>query len=545
MTEFRILGPLEVVGDDGPLALGGLKQRALLAILLVHANRVVPTDQLIDTLWGEDVPRTAKTSLQNFVSQLRALIGPDALQTRAPGYVLRVEREQLDLAQFEALVAEARVAPIAERAVVLRRALELWRGQPLADMTYEAFAQTEIRRLEELRVGALEDRIEADLELGAHDELVPELEALAAQHPSRERVRGLLMLALYRSGRQAEALQAYHEGRRALDDELGIEPSRELQELYRMILRQDASIDARRAAAPPAEDHVGEVVKALLSARLVPVLGCAFPPLPDEVASHLAGEFELRLDGRRGLSQISQIVAVTKGVGPLYDELHALFDRDYPPTAVHRFLASLPPLLRERGLPHQLIVTTGYDDALERAFAEAGEELDVVSYIALGRNRGKFLHQAPDGSPRVVEAPNEDTELTLERRTVVLNVHGHVDRGPDREWESFVVSEDDYIDYLADTELSSVVPVTLAAKLRRSHFLFLGYALQEWNLRVFLRRVWAQERAGYRSWAVEPDPDPLAREYWRQRDVDIFAVPVDEYVEELRRRVDALALAEA
>jgi DNA-binding SARP family transcriptional activator len=511
----------------------------------VHANRVVPTDQLIDSLWGEEAPRTAKTSLQNFVSQLRSLIGADVLQTRAPGYVLRVENDRLDLARFEALVAEARSAPAGERAATLRSALELWRGQPLADMAYEAFAQTEIRRLEELHVGALEDRIETDLELGAHDELVPELEALATQHPLRERVRGLLMLALYRSGRQAEALQAYHDGRRALDDDLGIEPSRELQELYRMILRQDASIEARRAAPPPAEDHVGEVVKAMLASRLVPVLGSAFPPLPEEVASHLAGEFGLPVDGRSALAQISQIVAVTKGVGPLYDELHALLDRDYPPTPVHRFLASLPPLLRERGLQHQLIVTTGYDDALERAFAEAGEELDVVSYIALGRDRGKFLHQAPDGSVRVVDAPNEDTELTLDRRTVVLNVHGHVDRRPDREWESFVVSEDDYIDYLADAELSSVVPVTLAAKLRRSHFLFLGYALQEWNLRVFLRRVWAQERAGYRSWAVETNPDPLACEYWRQRDVDIFSVPVDHYVEELRRRVDVLALANA
>src|SRR5205085_708407 len=233
------------------------------------------------------------TSLQNFVSQLRKLVGPEVLQTRAPGYVLRIGRDQLDLTRFSQLVAEARAAPPGERAGMLRRALALWRGPPLADMTYEAFAQTEIRRLEELRVAALEDRIETDLALGAHDELVPELEALATENPLRERVRGLLMLALYRSGRQTEALQAYQRYRASLVEEQGIEPGPELQELQRMILRQDASIESRRAKpSPAAEDHVGEVVKALFSSRLVPVLGSAFPPLDDDVASHLAEQFE-------------------------------------------------------------------------------------------------------------------------------------------------------------------------------------------------------------------------------------------------------------
>jgi hypothetical protein len=243
----------------------------------------------------------------------------------------------------------------------------------------------------------------------------------------------------------------------------------------------------------------------------------------------------------RSLAEVSQYVAVTKGVGPLYDELHAIFDRDYPPGPVHRFLASLPPLLRARGLPHQLIVTTSYDRTLEQAFSDADEEIDVVAYIAAGRDRGKFLHSTFEGDVRVIDEPNVYAGIALERRTVVLKIHGQVDRQPERAWESFVVSEDDYIDFLAKVEIETVVPVTLAAKLRRSHFLFLGYVLREWNLRVFLRRIWDQGRFSYRSWAVEPNALPVERDFWRQRDVDVFDVPLDEYVDVLGRHVaDAL-----
>jgi hypothetical protein len=478
------------------------------------------------------------------------------LVTRPPGYVLRVPREQIDLGRFERLVADARSADPAERARRLRSALELWRGPPLADMTYEPFAQVEIRRLEELRLDAIEDRIEAELEAGHDDGLVSQLEALVAQQPLRERLRGQLMLALYRSGRQAEALQTYLDFRSSLDDELGIEPGRELQQLYGRVLRQERALSPS-APAPEPEDAVSGVVKAILAARLVPVLGPAvclagrpedavwrhsdsgFAPGEDEVAAHLAAAFGYPLESVSALARVSQYVAVTQGVGPLYDELHLLYDRDYEPGPVPRFLASLPPILRERGLPHQLIVTTGYDETLERAFAEAGEDVDVVSYLAVGRNRGKFLHTAPDGSTRVVHEPNADVELSLERRTVILNVHGRVDRRPTREWESFVVCEDDYIDYLPYADVASVVPVTLAARLRRSHFLFLGYALQQWNLRVFLRRVWTEERIGYRSWAVGGEPDMLEREYWRQRNVDIFTLPLADYVDEVRARLAA------
>ena len=185
------------------------------------------------------------------------------------------------------------------------------------------------------------------------------------------------------------------------------------------------------------------------------------------------------------LARVSQYVATMKGSGPLYDELHARFEAAVEPGPLHRFLARLPALLRERGAPHQLIVSTNYDLALERAFEEAGEELDVVAYVAAGPHRGRFWHRAPGEPPRPIDVPNTyAVELSLERRTILLKLHGAVDPLPEREWESFVITEDDYIDYLGHSELAAVVPVSLAAKLRRSHFLFLGYEMADWNLRL-------------------------------------------------------------
>ena len=164
MLEFRILGPLEVREDDAPLQLSGQKQRALLALLLLDANRVVSTDRILDALWGDQPPRTAPTSLQNFVSQLRKLLGPETLVTKPPGYQLRVEPDQVDLDRFERLVTDARTEPAEARAAKLRQALALWRGPPLSDLEFEAFAQGEIGRLEEFRLTVVEDRIEAELE---------------------------------------------------------------------------------------------------------------------------------------------------------------------------------------------------------------------------------------------------------------------------------------------------------------------------------------------------------------------------------------------
>jgi DNA-binding SARP family transcriptional activator len=542
VLEFHILGPLEVVDGEEVLHLGGQKQRALLALLLLDPNRVVSTDRIVDALWGEQPPRTAATSLQNFVSQLRKLVGPETLVTKPPGYELRLSGEQLDLERFRRLVDEARGEPAEERAEGLRRALALWRGPPLADLGFESFAQSEIVRLQELRLAVVEDRVEAELEAGRHAELAGELETLAEEHPLRERLRAQLMLALYRAGRQAEALQIYHDTRRVLVEELGIDPSPSLQQLHGSILRQDPGLEMGGQAAAASADRVHDVVETMLAGRLVPVLGTDVA----ELTTRLAERFEYPDANGDALPRVAQYIAVMKGSGPLYDELHAMFQADLPPTPVHRFFAALPPLLRERRAPHQLIVTTSYDLALERAFLDAGEAFDVVSYLAAGRNRGKFCHVGPDGTGTLIEVPNTyATELSLDERTIILKLHGQVGNTEDREWESFVVTEDDYIEYLAQSEVASVVPVALGAKLRRSHFLFLGYTMADWNLRLLLHRLWGDQPLSYRSWAVQPEPMPLEREFWRRREVDVVELPLEQYAEVLAAHLPTSQAAEA
>ncbi len=248
--EFRILGTLEVEEDGRVLKLGSAKQRAVLAFLLLHANEVVPRDRLIDEIWAEDVPETAATAVQVYVSQLRKVLGREVIVTQAPGYLVRVQDGELDLERFEQLVAQARTEEPARAAATLRSALALWRGAPLAELDM-SFARPERARLEEQRLAALEQRIAADLELGGHAELVPELERLVHEHPLRERLRGQLMLALYRSGRQAEALDTYRSGRRLLDEELGLEPGEELRRLERAILEHDRSLAAPNAGPEP------------------------------------------------------------------------------------------------------------------------------------------------------------------------------------------------------------------------------------------------------------------------------------------------------
>ena len=238
--EFRILGPLEVLDNGHRLELGGAKQRALLAILLLHANEVVSTDRLIDALWEEDAPETGRKALQVYVSQLRKALGKNRISTQSPGYRLQLEPEELDLSRFQRLLDEGKP----------RDALSVWRGPPLSDFTYDRFALNEITRLQDLRIACLEERVEADLGAGRHAALVGELEALVRENPLRERLRAQLMLALYRSGRQAEALEAYQDARQALVEELGIEPGRSLRELQQAILRQDPALDAETAVEP-------------------------------------------------------------------------------------------------------------------------------------------------------------------------------------------------------------------------------------------------------------------------------------------------------
>ena len=201
--EFHILGPLEVIASGQALDLGGQKQRALLAILLLEANHVVSASRLIEALWDDEPPETAQKAVQVYVSQLRKLLGKDRLETKPPGYRLHVDEGELDLDRFRTRLEDVRLAEPGERAEKLREALQLWRGPPLADFSFEAFAQPHITHLEELRLATLEERVQADLDEARHGELVGELEALVEEHPVRERLRGQYMLALYRSGRQA------------------------------------------------------------------------------------------------------------------------------------------------------------------------------------------------------------------------------------------------------------------------------------------------------------------------------------------------------
>jgi DNA-binding SARP family transcriptional activator len=251
-VQYRILGPLEVVEEGSPLALGGARQRALLALLLTRANEVVSTDRLIDELWGGRPPKAADNALQYHVSRLRKLLAPSkAIVTKEPGYVIQVGPDELDLLRFERLVEEGQRSSPEAAARLFREAVALWRGPALADFAHESFAQPEILRLEELRLIALEQRIDADLALGRAAELVAELEALAREHSLRERLRAQLMLALYRSGRQAEALEVYRQTRRMLADELGIEPGPALHELEQAILRQDPELALRIDVVAP------------------------------------------------------------------------------------------------------------------------------------------------------------------------------------------------------------------------------------------------------------------------------------------------------
>jgi DNA-binding SARP family transcriptional activator len=308
--EFRLLGPLDVSDEGRRVVLRGARQRALLAMLLLHANEVVPEERLLEEVWGGARPASGGAALRVRISQLRKALGGTVVATRSPGYLLEVEPAQVDALRFEELLARGRRelatgdAPAA--ADTLGEALALWRGAPLADLAYEEFAQAEIARLEDLRLSAFEERLEADLALGRHGEVVGELEALVAEHPFRERLRGQLMLALYRSGRQVEALAAYRDARRDLVAELGIEPTRSLQELERAILRQDAALDLPAVSRPSApavatgpERKLATVLVAALAGspgegdpeRAAAVLERVYRALADEIEA-LGGKVE-------------------------------------------------------------------------------------------------------------------------------------------------------------------------------------------------------------------------------------------------------------
>jgi DNA-binding SARP family transcriptional activator len=398
-VRFRILGPLDVADSAGSISLDAPKPRALLGVLLLHPNEAVSRERLIDELWGERPPATAPKILQTYVSQLRRLVGAETIATRRPGYLLQVDDDALDAAQFRRLSAEgrrlARNGDDDRAGALFRAALELWRGPPLADVVFESFARNDVARLEEERLGAQMDLIDSELALGRHEELVQELDALVHEHPLRERLRAQLMVALYRAGQQTDALELYQEGRKILARELGIDPGPQLKELEAKILRQDSSLLApTRApavrvdiepAAPPAAPAATPVVRAerkvitALFADLVDFTATAERLDPEDVQAlqdpywrHVRAEIE-----RRGGT-------VEKFIG---DAVVALFGaptahEDDPERAVRAAIAIREWARKQEATQVRVGVTTG--EALVRLGAQplAGEGMasgDVVN----------------------------------------------------------------------------------------------------------------------------------------------------------------------
>ena len=356
VVEVKLLGALEVSVDGVPVELRRKKQRALLALLALRAGEILSTDSLVDALWGEAAPKAAVGSLQNLVSELRKLLGPEVLATRPPGYVLQVERELVDAHRFERLVREGRE---------LREALAIWRGPALADLTFEPFADTEIARLEELRAMAQEALFEAELELGNGARLVAELESFVAANPLRERPRAQLMLALYRSGRQADALEAYRRARETLVEELGIEPSSELQALEQAILRHDPSVDVMQSA-PKEPDRRRTVT--VLFADLVDSsqLGAGLDP---EVLRNVMTRY---FDAVRTVVE-RHGGAVEKFIG---DAAMAVFG---------------VPIVHEDDALRAVRAANDLGDAIAALNAELGDEYGVALQLRTGVNTGEVL----------------------------------------------------------------------------------------------------------------------------------------------------------
>jgi hypothetical protein len=310
------------------------------------------------------------------------------------------------------------------------------------------------------------------------------------------------------------------------------------------------------------DEHFRTLITEIKNGLVTPFLGaganlCSRPAgqtfkqgeyLPDgtELAAALAERFEYPPDDPRELARVAEWAVVNTGSGPLYLYLRKLFNADYPPTPLHGMLAGLRPLLRERGYPApgMLIVSTNYDDVLERAFKAAGEAFDVVKYMTIGPAKGKFMHFPPDGQPTVIDKPlyytdfPQDDDGNLER-PVILKIHGAVDR-VDQQHDSYVITEDDYIEYLTRTDISDLIPSMLVAKLMNSNFLFLGYSLRDWNMRVILHRIWEERPTTWISWAVQIKPATLDKKMWSKRDVEILQLGLDEYIAELDRRLKAL-----
>jgi SIR2-like domain len=316
------------------------------------------------------------------------------------------------------------------------------------------------------------------------------------------------------------------------------------------------------------DEHYRTLITEIKNGLVTPFLGaganlCSRPPgatfiqgqyLPDgaELAASLADRFDYPPTDPKELARVAEYAVQTSGSGALYQHLRKLFNHNYPSTPLHVMFAKLRSLLRERGYPAPglLLVSTNYDDVLERAFAEAGEPVDVVKYMTVvkdsqGRKlEGIFMHFPPEGDPVLIREPKtytdfpEDEDGNLER-SVILKIHGAVHR-VDQELDSYVISEDDYIDYLTRTDISALIPKKLVEKLMNSHFLFLGYSLRDWNMRAIFHRIWEERATQWVSWAVQLEPPTLDKKMWSKRGVEILDLGLDEYVAEVDRRLHEL-----
>jgi hypothetical protein len=311
------------------------------------------------------------------------------------------------------------------------------------------------------------------------------------------------------------------------------------------------------------DQHYNHVMRLFIEGRIVPFLGaganlCGRPltQVWQEGQQYLPSGAELSTYLKRDwhecdeteLTRVAQWVLEMGGSGELFNALHQLFNRNYPPTPLHGFLAGLPGVLASKNYPprYQLIVTTNYDDLLEQALRAAGQPFDLVTYISDGEDRGKFSHTDPDGKVQIIKIPNQYADVAVDRRTVILKIHGAVNRNnTDGEGDSYVITEDHYIEYLTRTELANLVPITVAAKLRKSHFLFLGYGLRDWNMRVILHRLAGEQKLTYKSWAIQRHPTELDQKFWDRRDVDILDIDLDQYVRQLQDRMRLLPQAAA
>ena len=303
------------------------------------------------------------------------------------------------------------------------------------------------------------------------------------------------------------------------------------------------------------DEHAEEVVRKMLKGMIVPLLGAGVNlwagdrkfaarerlPSGSELAGFLTDAFpykkQLEVDEVDDLIRVAQFIDVMVGSGELYEALHSVFDADYRPGPVHEFLARLQPILRERGKGPQVILTTNYDDALEQAFAEADEPYDLITYVCASPadQRGKFVHFPPGASePIPIVKPNEYAGLELDRRAVILKMHGAVARHGTFDQDNYVITEDHYIDYLANADPSSLLPAPIMKRLRNSSFLFLGYGMSDWNLRVILRRIWGERPLDYPSWSIQLGPKTYETKAWKDRGVETFDCDLTDYVRRLQ-----------